>query len=102
MREGDSIIKHIHIFRAYMEQLLVVGSINPDDKAIFILIRSFSLSHRSFITSLRRIFGCIAHVFISKETRKKLDFYSLEAIFLEYSEESKAYRIKSNTLAKEK
>nr|PNR60462.1 hypothetical protein PHYPA_003255 [Physcomitrium patens] len=43
--------------------------------------------------SYLKIFGCKAHVFISKETRKKLDSHSQEAIFLGYSEESKAYRL---------
>nr|PNR50093.1 hypothetical protein PHYPA_011990 [Physcomitrium patens] len=34
-----------------------------------------------------------AHVFIPKETRKKLDSHSQEALFLGYSEESKVYRL---------
>nr|PNR44388.1 hypothetical protein PHYPA_016772 [Physcomitrium patens] len=39
------------------------------------------------------IFDWKIYTFISKETKKKLDSHSKEAIFLGYSEESKAYRL---------
>ena len=43
--------------------------------------------------SYLKIFGSTAHILVQKETRRKLDSHSIEAIFLGYSEESKAYRL---------
>lgn len=43
--------------------------------------------------SYLKIFGCKAYVLVPKEQRRKLDSYSNEAIFLGYSEETKAYRL---------
>ena len=43
--------------------------------------------------SYLKIFGCKAHVLVPKEQRQKLDSHSFEALFLGYSEESKAYRL---------
>jgi len=57
MRENDSVTKHIHTFRAHLEQLLVAGSAVPDDEAILTLMRSLPPSYKSFINSLRRQLG---------------------------------------------
>ncbi|GKC58826.1 copia-type polyprotein [Tanacetum coccineum] len=40
-----------------------------------------------------RIFGCVVHVHIPKEKRKKLDNRSLKCVMFGVSEESKAYRL---------
>ena len=54
MRENDSVTKHIHTFRAHLEQLLTAGSIVPDDEAVLTLMQSLRPSYASFISSLRR------------------------------------------------
>lgn len=43
--------------------------------------------------SYLKTFGCPAHVFILKDQRQKFDSHSFEAIFLGYSEDTKAYRL---------
>jgi hypothetical protein len=40
-----------------------------------------------------RIFGCLAHLHISKEHRKKMDSKSHKCLFLGYDRESKMYRL---------
>jgi len=54
MKEGDSVIKHIHTFRAHLESLLAARSTVQDDEVVLILMRSLPSSYRFFITSLRR------------------------------------------------
>jgi len=48
---------------------------------------------RSPNLSYLKIFGSIAYILVPQETRRKLDSHSSEAIFLGYSEESKAYHL---------
>ena len=63
-------------------------------KAISNNLTPFELWYgRTSNLSYLKIFGCKAHVFIPKEQRRKLDSHSFEAIFLGYSEETKAYRL---------
>ena len=40
-----------------------------------------------------RVFGCIAHVYVSKERRTKLDNRTISCVLLGVSEESKGYRL---------
>lgn len=40
-----------------------------------------------------RVFGCLAHVHVPDQKRKKLDDKSIQCVFLGVSEESKAYRL---------
>ena len=54
MRENDSVTKHIHVFRAHLEQLFAAGAAVPDDEAVLTLMRSIPPSYRMFISSLRR------------------------------------------------
>jgi hypothetical protein len=48
-KESDSVTKHIHIFKAHLEQLLAIGSIVPNDEAILTLMRSMPPSYRTYI-----------------------------------------------------
>lgn len=54
MRENDSVTKHIHVFRAHLEQLFAAGAAVPNDEAVLTLMRSMPPSYRMFISSLRR------------------------------------------------
>jgi hypothetical protein len=51
--DNDSVIKHIHTFRALLEQLSVIGSL-VDDEVIVSLMRSVPIGYKTFINSLRQ------------------------------------------------
>lgn len=53
MKENESITKYIHVFRSYLKQLLIARCPIQDDETILTLLRSFLLSYRSIINSLR-------------------------------------------------
>jgi hypothetical protein len=40
MKESDSMKKHIHIFKAHLEHLLIVGTTILDDKIVLTLMRN--------------------------------------------------------------
>lgn len=54
MKESDTVKKHIHIFRAHLEHLLIVGTTILDDKIVLTLMRNMPPSYRTFISSLKR------------------------------------------------
>jgi hypothetical protein len=54
MKESDSVKKHIHIFRAHLEHLLIVGTTILDDKIVLTLMRNMPPSCQTFINSLKR------------------------------------------------
>ena len=54
MKESDSVTKHVHLFRSYLENLAATGCPIADEEAILALMRSLPPSYRIFISSLRR------------------------------------------------
>ena len=52
MKENSSVVKHIHNFKAHLEQLLATGSTLEDSEAVIILMRSLPQDYQSFIRSL--------------------------------------------------
>ncbi len=54
MKENDSVIEHIHVLKARLEQLLAIGATILDDEVVFTLMRSMPPSYNTFNTSLRR------------------------------------------------
>ena len=54
MKENTSVVKHIHNFRAHLEQLQAVRSPIAGDEAIIMLMRSLPQNYQSFIRSLHR------------------------------------------------
>lgn len=65
MKENISVVKHIHTFRAHLEQLSAAGSTLLDDEAIIMLMRSFPQTYQSFIRSLRRQVGLTLQTLIT-------------------------------------
>ena len=57
MQDNTNIVKHIHNFRAHLEQLQVAGSPIPDNEAVIMLMRSHPQTYQPFIHSLRRQVG---------------------------------------------
>jgi len=54
MKENESIIKHIHNFKSYLQQLLATRLTIQDDEAILTSMRSLPPSYTSFIHSYKR------------------------------------------------
>ena len=54
MKESDSVTKHVHLFRSYLENLAAARCSIADEEAILALIQSLPPSYRIFISSLRR------------------------------------------------
>ena len=54
MQDNANIIKHIHNFRAHLEQLQAAGSPLLDDEAVIMLMRSLPQNYQPFIRSLQR------------------------------------------------
>jgi hypothetical protein len=44
----------MHIFRAHLEHLLIVGTTILDDKIVLTLMRNMPPSYQTFISSLKR------------------------------------------------
>jgi len=51
MKENSSAVKHIHNFKAHLEQLLTTGSTLEDSEAVIILMRTESSSRLSIFYS---------------------------------------------------
>lgn len=75
MKENESVVKHVHTFKAHLEQLLAAGCPMSDDETIFTLIRSLPPIYRTFVSSLRRHSGVtlqsLITVLMQKETLMK-------------------------------
>ena len=54
MKEGESMVRHIHTFRSLCEQLAAAGAALSDEDAVLHLMRSMPSSYRNFISSMRR------------------------------------------------
>ena len=65
MKDNTSIVKHIHNFRAHLEQLLATGSPLPDDEAAIMLMRRLPQNYQPFIRSLRRQAGLTLQTLIT-------------------------------------
>jgi len=53
-KESDSLEKHIHIFRAHLEHLLIVGTTILDDKIVLTLMRIMPPNYQTLISSLKK------------------------------------------------
>ena len=53
---------------------------------------------KKLVITHSRIFGFDAYVHVHKDTHTKLDSHSRKCIFISYSEESKAYRVKKQVM----
>jgi len=54
MKDNDNVIKHIHTFRALLEQLSIIKSLVVDDEAILSLMRSMLIGYKTFINSMKQ------------------------------------------------
>jgi hypothetical protein len=71
MKENDSVIEHIHVLKAHLEQLLAIGATLLDDDVVFTLMRSMPPSFSTFNTSLRRYSNLTLKSIIIFNTRRK-------------------------------
>jgi hypothetical protein len=53
LKNNNSFIKHIHIFRTLLEQLSTAGSPIANDEAILSLMKNMPKRYKTFISSMR-------------------------------------------------